>query len=156
MLTFLFLHIYPSYYGNIFTFISPQQATVFRGHSKCEYTWKEHLTWNFWSILWTFTQQLGSSLFPKKFKSIHTPLSTCLPFPSDFTRSQLPLPRSNAFVSSCTASSNRSRYFLFQVAPQLYSRGWAVLVPNPLLLRKSGSDGNQTQTTGSVVRNCDH
>jgi hypothetical protein len=40
---------------------------------------------------------------------------------------------------------DRSRYFLFQVAPQLYSRGWADPVPDPLLLRKSGSAGIRTQ-----------
>jgi hypothetical protein len=40
---------------------------------------------------------------------------------------------------------DRSRYFFFQVAPQLYSRGWVDPVPDPLLLRKSGSVGNQTQ-----------
>jgi hypothetical protein len=32
-----------------------------------------------------------------------------------------------------------SRYFFFQVASQLYSRGWVEHVPDPLLLRKSGS-----------------
>jgi hypothetical protein len=40
---------------------------------------------------------------------------------------------------------DRSRYFFFQVAPQLYSRGWVDLVPNPLLLRISGSAGNRTR-----------
>jgi hypothetical protein len=49
---------------------------------------------------------------------------------------------------------DRSRYFLFQVAPQLYSRGWVDLVA--VLLRKSGSAGNQTQTSESVARNSDH
>jgi hypothetical protein len=29
-------------------------------------------------------------------------------------------------------------------------------VPDPLLLRKSGSAGNQTRTYGSVARNSDH
>jgi hypothetical protein len=33
----------------------------------------------------------------------------------------------------------------FQVAPQLYSRGWVDPVPDPLLLRKSGSAGNLTR-----------
>jgi hypothetical protein len=40
---------------------------------------------------------------------------------------------------------DRSRYYFFQVAPQLYSRGWVSHVPNPLLLRKSGSTGNRTR-----------
>jgi hypothetical protein len=38
----------------------------------------------------------------------------------------------------------RSRYFFFQVAPQLYSRGWVDPAPDPLLLRKFGSAGNRT------------
>jgi hypothetical protein len=29
-------------------------------------------------------------------------------------------------------------------------------VPDPVLLRKSGSAGNRTQTSGSVARNSDH
>jgi hypothetical protein len=40
---------------------------------------------------------------------------------------------------------DRSSYFFFQVAPQLYSWGWVDHVPDPLLLRKSGSAGNRTQ-----------
>jgi hypothetical protein len=52
-------------------------------------------------------------------------------------------------------SIDRSRYFSFQVAPQLYSRGWVDPVPDPLLLRKSGSAGNRTRTSGSVGRNSD-
>jgi hypothetical protein len=40
---------------------------------------------------------------------------------------------------------DRSHYFYFQVAPQLYSRGWLDPVPDPLLLRKSGSVGNRTR-----------
>jgi hypothetical protein len=51
---------------------------------------------------------------------------------------------------------DRSRYFFFQVAPQLYSRGWVGPVPDPLLLRKSGSAKNRTRTSRSVVRNSDH
>jgi hypothetical protein len=38
---------------------------------------------------------------------------------------------------------DRSRYYFFQVVPQLYSRGWVDPVPDPLLLRKSGSAGNR-------------
>jgi hypothetical protein len=40
---------------------------------------------------------------------------------------------------------DRNRYYFFQVAPQLSSRGWVDPVPDPLLLRTSGSAGNQTQ-----------
>jgi hypothetical protein len=39
---------------------------------------------------------------------------------------------------------DRSRYFSIQVATQLSSRGWVDPVPDPLLLRKSGSAGNRT------------
>jgi hypothetical protein len=46
---------------------------------------------------------------------------------------------------------DRSRYFFFQVAPQLYSRGWVDPVPDPLLLWRSGSAGNRTRTSGSVA-----
>jgi hypothetical protein len=36
---------------------------------------------------------------------------------------------------------DRSRYFFFQVAPQLYWRGWVDPVPNPLPLRKVVASG---------------
>jgi hypothetical protein len=48
---------------------------------------------------------------------------------------------------------DRSRYFFFQVAPQLYSRDWVDPVPDPLFLRKSGIAGNRTRNSGSVARN---
>jgi hypothetical protein len=51
---------------------------------------------------------------------------------------------------------DQSRYFFFQVAPQLYSRGWVDPVPDPLLLGKSGSTGNRTRTPGAAARNSDH
>jgi hypothetical protein len=51
---------------------------------------------------------------------------------------------------------DQSRYFLFQIAPQLYSWGWVDPIPDPLLPRKSGSAGNWTQTSGSVARNSDN
>jgi hypothetical protein len=37
-----------------------------------------------------------------------------------------------------------SCYFFIQVAPQLPSQGWVNTVPDPLLLRNSGSAGNRT------------
>jgi hypothetical protein len=46
---------------------------------------------------------------------------------------------------------DRSRYFFFQVAPQLYSRSWVDPVPDPLLLRKYGSAGNRTRTSGGFL-----
>jgi hypothetical protein len=47
---------------------------------------------------------------------------------------------------------DRSRYFFFQVAPQLFSRGWVDPVPDTLLLRTSGSAGSGTRTSGYVAR----
>jgi hypothetical protein len=38
-----------------------------------------------------------------------------------------------------------SRYFLFQVAPQLSSRGWVVTAPDTLIIRKSFSARKRTQ-----------
>jgi hypothetical protein len=40
---------------------------------------------------------------------------------------------------------DRNSYFSIQVAPQLSLRGWVDPVPDPLLLRKSGSAGNRTR-----------
>jgi hypothetical protein len=40
---------------------------------------------------------------------------------------------------------DRSHYFFFQVAPQLYSRGWVDPVTDPLRVRKFGSAGNPTR-----------
>jgi hypothetical protein len=40
---------------------------------------------------------------------------------------------------------NLSLYVFIQVAPQLSSRGWVDLVPEPLLLRKSGRAGNRSR-----------
>jgi hypothetical protein len=39
---------------------------------------------------------------------------------------------------------DRSRYYFFQLTPQLYSRGCVDPAPGPPLLRKSGSAGNRT------------
>jgi hypothetical protein len=54
-----------------------------------------------------------------------------------FSLNESPLPYSRI--------SMPERYYFFQISPQLYSRGWADPVPDPLLLRKSGSDGNRTR-----------
>jgi hypothetical protein len=50
---------------------------------------------------------------------------------------------------------DRIRYYCFQVAPQLYSRGWVDPVPEPLLPRKCGKAGNRTRAYWSVVKNTD-
>jgi hypothetical protein len=46
---------------------------------------------------------------------------------------------------------DQSRYLFFQVALQLYSRGWVDPVPDPLLLRKSCSAGNRTRTSPETL-----
>jgi hypothetical protein len=51
---------------------------------------------------------------------------------------------------------DRSRYFFFLVARLLYYRGRVGPVPDPLLLRKSGSARNRNRASGSVARNSDH
>jgi hypothetical protein len=51
---------------------------------------------------------------------------------------------------------DRNHYFFFQVAPQLYSQGSVHTIPDPLLLRKTGSAKNRTRTSGSVARISDH
>jgi hypothetical protein len=58
--------------------------------------------------------------------------------------------------SHILAFLDQSRYLFSQVAPRLYSQGWVDSDPDPLLLRKSGSAGNRTHTSGSVARNSDH
>jgi hypothetical protein len=51
---------------------------------------------------------------------------------------------------------DRSRYLFYQAVPQLYLRGLVDPVSDPLLLRKYGSAGNRTRTSGYVARNSDH
>jgi hypothetical protein len=46
---------------------------------------------------------------------------------------------------------DRSRFYFFQLAPQLNSRGWADTVRGPLLLRISGRAGNRTRTVAVSV-----
>jgi hypothetical protein len=57
-----------------------------------------------------------------------------------------------------TAVSRFSRQeplLFYQVAPQLYSRGWVHPVPDTLLFFP-GSAGNRTRASGSVAKNSDH
>jgi hypothetical protein len=50
---------------------------------------------------------------------------------------------------------DRSRYFFYQVAPQLYSRGWVDPVPEPLLFFLV-VPGIEPRASGSVAKNSDH
>jgi hypothetical protein len=51
---------------------------------------------------------------------------------------------------------DQSRYYFFKVAPRLQSRGSVDTVPHPLLLKKSGSTGNRTRTSGFAARNTNY
>jgi hypothetical protein len=51
--------------------------------------------------------------------------------------------------------STQEPLLFYQVAPQLYSRGWVDPVPDPLLFF-SGSAGNRIRASGSVAKNSDH
>jgi hypothetical protein len=51
---------------------------------------------------------------------------------------------------------DRNRCYFFQLATQLYSRGWVDPVPDTLLLSKCGNAGNRTRTPESVAKNSDH
>jgi hypothetical protein len=51
---------------------------------------------------------------------------------------------------------DRSRYFFFQAARKLYSRGSVDPVPDPLLLKRYGSAENRTRTSKCVAKNTDH
>jgi hypothetical protein len=51
---------------------------------------------------------------------------------------------------------DRSHYCFFQVAPQLYSRGWMGSFSDPLLLKNLLAPGIKAGTSGSVTRNSDH
>jgi hypothetical protein len=48
-------------------------------------------------------------------------------------------------------SLDRTHYFFFRLAPHSHSRGSVNSVPDPLHLRKSGSAGTRTRTSGSVA-----
>jgi imidazoleglycerol phosphate dehydratase HisB len=51
---------------------------------------------------------------------------------------------------------DQSRYFFFQVAPQLYSRGGVDPRPDPQHIRNTNNAGNRTPTSRSLARNFDH
>jgi hypothetical protein len=65
-------------------------------------------------------------------------------------------------VSTADPLQPYSRYsrpeelFFLSSSSSIVSRGWADPVPDPLLLRKRGSVGNRTRTSGSAARNSDH
>jgi hypothetical protein len=52
--------------------------------------------------------------------------------------------------------SRQEPLLFYQVASQLYSRGWVDPVPDPLLFFFSCSAGNRTRASGSIAKNSDH
>jgi hypothetical protein len=50
----------------------------------------------------------------------------------------------------------RSRYYFFQVAPNLSSRGWVNPLPDTLLLRKMAAPAIEPGTSRAADRNSDH
>jgi hypothetical protein len=52
--------------------------------------------------------------------------------------------------------SRQEPLLFYEVAPQLYSRGWVDPVSDPLLFSFPGSAGNRTRAFGSVAKNSDH
>jgi hypothetical protein len=51
--------------------------------------------------------------------------------------------------------SRQEPLLFYQVAPQLYSRGWVDPVPDPLHFFYGSAD-NRTRASGSVAKNSDH
>jgi hypothetical protein len=60
-------------------------------------------------------------------------------------RIEEPSGQSERSLRQYTRISRPGPLLFYQVAPQLYSRGWVDPVPDPLLLRKSGRTGNRTR-----------
>jgi hypothetical protein len=95
---------------------------------------------------------------PEAASELHRPLDrrlSAMPVPT-FADIWCHVVRATYPYGRILSSLDRSRCIFFQVAPQLYSRGWVGLVPDPLLLRISGRAGNRTRTSWSVARNSDH
>jgi hypothetical protein len=74
---------------------------------------------------------------------------------ANFCWQRVPLGQCDESLRPYSRISRPERYFFFQITPQLYSRGRVDPVRDPLLLRKSGSAGNRTRTSGSAVKNSD-
>jgi hypothetical protein len=131
-----------------------------------ERTYMSSLTRVYW--LWYRCWKLGTSQTRTKFKWKFNGLSLWANYTDRATaacrRRLVPtLADRGCLVVSVTDPYGRilgfldgSRYFFFQVAPQLYSWGWLDPVSDPILRRKSSSAGNPTQTSGSIARISDH
>jgi hypothetical protein len=112
--------------------------------------------WNLYTLyhtqlgLWTSTIQglcyKQQTPWPESMDELYRPSDDCL-----LTKLVSTLADGGCYMVSVTDPYSRivefldrSRYFFFQVALQLYSWGWVDPVLDPLLLRKSGSAENRT------------
>jgi hypothetical protein len=115
-----------------------------------------HITWTLWNTNFTQVQTTNSiasvreRTIPIERQSLVNEVST------NFWGSRVSRCQRNGSPRPYFRLLDRRRYYFFQVAPQLYSRGWVDSVPDPLLLRKSGGAGYRTRTSGSVARYSDH
>jgi hypothetical protein len=75
---------------------------------------------------------------------------------ANFCGWRVPRGQRNGSLRPYSRFSRPQPLLFYQVAPQLYSRGWVDPVPDSLLLRISGSAGSRTRISGSVARNSDH
>jgi hypothetical protein len=58
---------------------------------------------------------------------------------------RVPCGQRDGYLRPYSTLSRQETLLFYQVAPQLYSRGWVDPVPGPILLRKSGSIGNRSR-----------
>jgi hypothetical protein len=75
---------------------------------------------------------------------------------ANFCGQRVPRGQRDGFLRPYSRISRQEPPLVYQVAPQLYSRGWLDPVPDPLLFFSSGSAGNRTRASGSVAKNSDH
>jgi hypothetical protein len=96
--------------------------------------------------------------WPKSASELYRPRDRSLSakFVPTFNGERVPRGQRDGSLGSILDFLDRVHYFLFQIAPQLYSRGWVDPVPDSLLLGKSGSAGMEPGTSGSVASNSDH
>jgi hypothetical protein len=110
-------------------------------------------------ILWLYGWKPAQKTpWPESASELYRPSDRCFlaKLVPTFADRGVPMVCVTDFYGRILGFLERSKFFFFQVALQLYSRGRVDPVPDPLLLRKSGSAGNRTRASRSVARNSDH
>jgi hypothetical protein len=74
---------------------------------------------------------------------------------ANFCGYRVPRDQRDGFLRPYSRFSRQEPLLFYQIAPQLYSRGWVDPVADSLLFF-SGSVGNRTRASGSVAKNSDH